>query len=134
MIRYLLDTTVLSDFARGDRNVHARLVTTPPSRLAVTTITVMEVEYGLALSTKRAKTIRPVLDAILGTLTRLAYSDDDARATATLRAVLRKRGTPIGPYDALIAGTAVSRGLLLVTSNTGEFERVPGLEVEDWRT
>jgi tRNA(fMet)-specific endonuclease VapC len=50
-----------------------------------------------------------------------------------LRALLAKQGTPIGPYDTLIAGQALARGLVLVTHNVGEFGRVPGLRVEDWQ-
>lgn len=50
-----------------------------------------------------------------------------------MRAALAKRGTPIGPYDVMIGGTALRHGLVLVTSNTDEFERINGLIVEDWR-
>jgi tRNA(fMet)-specific endonuclease VapC len=54
-------------------------------------------------------------------------------ATAAIRAALTKRGTPIGPYDIMIAGTAVRHGLLMVTSNGSEFRRIDGLLLEDWR-
>ncbi len=63
----------------------------------------------------------------------LAYSEDDAHSTAAVRATLKAKGRPIGAYDALIAGCALARGLTLVTSNTGEFGRVAGLFLEDWR-
>src|SRR5207248_7753832 len=119
--RFLLDTTVLSDFARGDAAVRARLVATPPSAIAVTTVTVMEIEYGLALAPGRAKRLRPILSDLFGAVEQLEYSADDARATAALRAELRKRGEPIGPSDLLIAGTALNRGRVLVTSNLSEF-------------
>jgi tRNA(fMet)-specific endonuclease VapC len=61
----------------------------------------------------------------------LPYGEDDARATASVRAALKVRGQPIGAYDALIAGSA--RGLVLITSNTDEFARGEGLTLEDWR-
>jgi tRNA(fMet)-specific endonuclease VapC len=51
-----------------------------------------------------------------------------------VRAALEKSGTPIGPYDLLIAGQALARGLTVVTANVGEFGRVPGLETVDWTT
>ncbi|MFX8339484.1 PIN domain-containing protein, partial [Acinetobacter baumannii] len=57
---------------------------------------------------------------------------DDARAAGEIRAELARRGTPIGPYDILIAGQAMARGLPLVSNNTAEFQRIGGLRLEDW--
>ncbi|MEA1049533.1 hypothetical protein U5801_06910 [Lamprobacter modestohalophilus] len=57
----------------------------------------------------------------------------DAQAAASVRADLKARGRPIGPYDVLIGATALARGLTMVTSNTDEFERIRGLRLEDWR-
>ncbi|AKA22718.1 pirin [Pseudomonas chlororaphis] len=62
----------------------------------------------------------------------LAYDHEAAIHSGQLRAELARAGTPIGPYDQLIAGHARSRGLVLVTNNVREFERVPGLRIEDW--
>mgnify|MGYP000485766654 CR=1 FL=1 len=56
-----------------------------------------------------------------------------AQAAAAIRAALKTRGQPIGAYDALIAGTGLARGLVVVTSNVGEFRRMGGLQVENWR-
>lgn len=61
----------------------------------------------------------------------LDFTVDDARKAGELRAALTEAGTPIGPYDTLIAGQALARDLTLVTRNTREFGRVPGLRVED---
>ena len=63
----------------------------------------------------------------------LPYAEGDALARAAVRAALKKQGKPIGAYDILIAGCALSRGLTLVTSNTGEFARIQGLVLENWR-
>lgn len=63
----------------------------------------------------------------------LPFDAADARAAAAIRAALKTRGQPIGAYDVLIAGTALARGLVVVTSNPGEFKRVSGLQLEDWR-
>ena len=57
----------------------------------------------------------------------------DAQAAAAIRAALKTKGQPIGAYDVLIAGTGLARGLVVVTSNVGEFKRVSGLQVENWR-
>ncbi|MFN0315103.1 MAG: type II toxin-antitoxin system VapC family toxin [Burkholderiales bacterium] len=130
---YLLDTCVLSDFARGDANTLERLKATSPELVAVSSITAMEIEFGLALDTLRARKIAPAMHALLGAVTILPYDIKDARATGVLRAVLQKKGRPIGAYDALIAGCALSRGLVLVTSNEREFGRVSGLAMENWR-
>lgn len=132
-MKYLLDTCVLSDFARGDANTLARVKSTPPQLVAVSSVTLMEVEFGLALNAARARKLAPVMHALLGAISVFPYRSEDARTTATLRAALQKRGRPIGAYDVLIAGCALARGLVLVTSNEREFRRVTGLTVENWR-
>ncbi len=63
----------------------------------------------------------------------LEFDDEDARQAGQIRAHLASKGTPIGSFDVLIAGQARARGLMLVTHNTSEFQRVPGLSVEDWK-
>ncbi|HWT12245.1 MAG TPA: PIN domain-containing protein [Allosphingosinicella sp.] len=62
----------------------------------------------------------------------LDFGPEDARVAAEIRADLRRKAMPIGPYDLLIAGQALARGLVVVTANGREFERVEGLKVEDW--
>jgi tRNA(fMet)-specific endonuclease VapC len=64
----------------------------------------------------------------------IEFDQEDARQAGEIRATLAAAGTPIGPYDVLIAGQARARSLVLVTRNTGEFSRVGGLHVEDWET
>jgi len=130
---YLLDTCALSDFARGEPGTLARLRDVGPSEIATSAVSAMEVEYGLALDPSRARKLAPVMRALLQAITVLPYGLEDARATASLRASLEKRGRPVGAYDALIAGTAVARGLVLVTSNVREFGRIAALRVENWR-
>lgn len=132
-MKYLFDTCVLSDFVRGDTATLARVKLTPPQLIAISSVTLMEVEFGLALNPTRARKLAPVMHALLGAISVLPYHAEDARATATLRAALQRRGRPIGAYDVLIAGCALARGLVLVTSNEREFRRVSGLAVENWR-
>ena len=133
-MRFLLDTTVVSDFTRGVPAVLARLKATPKGDAAICTVTAMEIEYGLMLNSARARKIEPMVRALLQDVELLAYEREDATATAAIRAALAKRGTPIGPYDVMIAGTALRRGLVMVTSNGGEFERIQGLLLQDWRS
>jgi tRNA(fMet)-specific endonuclease VapC len=63
----------------------------------------------------------------------LEFDKEDARRSGQIRALLASKGTPIGPYDVLIAGQAIARNLTLITHNTDEFRRVPGLRIEDWQ-
>lgn len=132
-MRWLLDTCVLSDFARGEPGTLARLKAAMPSALAVSAITVMEVEYGLARAPAKAKRIGPVMHALLDAVTWVPFSMEDARASAAVRVALEAKGRPIGAYDVLIAGTALAQGCTLVTANEAEFGRITGLKVENWR-
>lgn len=132
-MKYLLDTCTVSDFVKGQPKVLARLKATPPNLVAVSALTRMEVEYGLALNVERAKKLAPLLDAFFSTIATLPFDESDALAAAAIRAALKTQGQPIGAYDVLIAGTALARGLVVVTSNSGEFKRVSGLQLEDWR-
>jgi tRNA(fMet)-specific endonuclease VapC len=132
-MNYLLDTSTVSDFVKGHPNVLARVKATPPNLIAVSALTRMEVDYGLALNAERARKLAPMLDAFFSTIATLPFDEADAKAAAAIRAALRIMGQPIGAYDVLIAGAGLARGLVVVTSNVGEFKRVSGLQVEDWR-
>jgi len=132
-MKYLLDTCTVSDFVKGQPNVLARIKAISPTFIAVSALTRMEVEYGLALNAERARKLAPVLQAFFSTISTLPFEVADALAAAAIRAALKTKGQPIGAYDVLIAGTALARGLVVVTSNVGEFQRIGGLQVEDWR-
>lgn len=130
---YLLDTCAVSDFVRGVPGVLTRIKACSPALLAVSVVTRLEVAYGLAINPERARRLAPLLDAFFSSITTLPFEEPDAMAAAAIRATLKQEGQPIGAYDVLIAGTAVARGLIVVTSNVGEFRRIAGLQVEDWR-
>jgi tRNA(fMet)-specific endonuclease VapC len=132
-MKYLLDTCTVSDFVKGQPNVLARIKAMPPNMIAVSALTRMEVQYGLALNAERAKKLTPVLPAFFSAISPLPFEEADALAAAAIRAALKTKGQPIGAYDVLIAGTGLARGLVVVTSNVGEFRRIGGLQVEDWR-
>jgi len=132
-VKYLLDTHVLSDFARGDRTVMARLRQEAPPQLAVSVITEMEVAYGLARNPDLTPRVREAMRTLLNTISVLPFEREDARVAAQLRASLNSQGMPIGAYDLLLAACALRRGLKMVTHNGREFARVGGLGLEDWR-
>jgi tRNA(fMet)-specific endonuclease VapC len=92
-----------------------------------------EVMYGAAASERCGENKEKIaLFIAAGDLEILPFEEADARHAADIRAHLRRLGTPIGPYDLVIAAQARRRGALLVTANCREFERVPGLSVTDW--
>ena len=133
-MRFLLDTNVLSDFARGQERVVMRLRQQAPSQLAVSVITEMEVAYGLVRNPGISPRIHGAMRMLLNTISVLPFEREDARVAAQLRANLHSRGTPIGAYDLLLASCALRRGLKLVTHNAREFARVGGLGIEDWHS
>ncbi len=89
-----------------------------------------ELFYGAFKSPRSTQNVA-LIDALQFVV--LEFDKEDARQAGRLRAFLAGKGTPIGPYDALIAGQALSRSMILVTHNTSEFGRVPGLQMEDWQ-
>jgi len=132
-MRYLLDTCVISDFIKGEVGTKARLKQTPPGDIAVSAITVMELNYGLALNPQRAIKIESIIASFLASVIILPFSTVEAEQAAQVRAALKSQGQPIGAYDVLIAATALRHNLLMITANQREFERVPGLQTENWR-
>lgn len=132
-MKYLLDTCVISDFVKGDTNTLTMLKRVSPHDIAISSVTVMEIQYGLVLNPNRAKIIEPIIRDLLKSITILEFDSNDAMKTASIRACLKQRGQPIGSYDILLAGTALSHNLTFVTSNTNEFNRVDGLVLENWR-
>ncbi|KAF1031231.1 MAG: tRNA(fMet)-specific endonuclease VapC [Pseudomonas sp.] len=100
-------------------------------QLCISTVTLMELIYGAEKSSNPQKNLAD-LEGFSARLEVLKFDEDAAAHTGQLRAELARAGTPIGPYDQMIAGHARSQGLILVTNNRREFDRVPGLRVEDW--
>ena len=130
MIRYLLDSNAcIALLNASSRSLSARARRHSPASIGVPSPVAFELCYGAFKSRER--------DRNLGLLDRMAFEivpfdAADARMAGLIRAELEARGRPIGPYDLLIAGQARARALVLVTANAREFERVDGLEVEDW--
>lgn len=102
------------------------------TELLLPAMVLCELRYGIAKSDRRARSERE-LDAFLAAGFKIpAFDAEDAAEAGGIRAYLEIEGTPIGPYDILIAAQARRRGAVLVTLNRREFERVPGLMVTDW--
>ena len=130
-MRYLLDTNVVIGLLNDTTSKTARRARQErPGDLAVSAIVAHELFYG-AFKSRRATENAALIDALQFIV--LEYDKEDARQAGQVRALLASKGMPIGPYDVLIAGQAVARDIILVTHNTQEFERVPGLKLEDWQ-
>lgn len=130
---YLLDTCAISDFFKKIPNVIKNFKHCTPQQIYVSSITAMEIEYGLQLNPEREKKIRPLWSSLAEEIQLISFTSHCALAAAKFRTDLKRMGSPIGPYDVLIAGTAVAHGLILVTSNCKEFERVESLSIVNWR-
>ena len=129
---FLLDTNTCIYFMKDlYPALTNRFLAAKPSDLAISSVTVFELEYGAAKSKWSEKT-REKLALFLSPFRILPSHAEDAVVAANIRAHLVQRGTPIGPYDVQIAGQALARDLTVITHNTAEFSRVPGLKWEDW--
>ncbi len=108
-----------------------KLLNSDPSEIAVSSITLFELEYGAAKSQWPEKN-RNNVKLFLAPFTIIPFDSNDAIAAGEIRQILEKAGTPIGPYDVQIAAQGLARGYTVVTHNTGEFSRVPNLQLIDW--
>ena len=100
--------------------------------VSISTVVLYELWYGVARSERKDENTERLRVFLAGRVEVTPFEDDDARAAAEVRAALEALGTPIGPYDVLIAGQALRNHATLVTANVDEFARVPGLQWEDW--
>jgi tRNA(fMet)-specific endonuclease VapC len=129
-MRYLLDTNAVIALLKDAKSLIARRVRRHvPSDICISSIVAYELFYG-AFKSQRVERNVEVVDGL--PLTVLEFDKEDARHAGEIRALLGRKGTPIGPYDVLIAGQARARELVLISRNRSEFERVPGLSVADW--
>jgi len=100
--------------------------------VGIPAIVLLEMWYCIEKSTQPEANAVNLRSFLTLQVTPLPFDDEDAREAGEIRALLVKAGTPIGPYDVLIAAQARRREAVLVTANGREFARVPGLMIEDW--
>ena len=131
-LTYLLDTNTCVYAIKRDPRVLENLQEHGPDDFGISAITVAELWFGAAKSSRPRET-RSSVDAFLRPFEILPFHKDAAEDYAEIRLALEKGGRPIGERDLLIAATAKSRRLTVVTHNVREFARVPGLAVVDWR-
>lgn len=131
MIRYTLDTNSIIALIKGKPELVRHIVEKNEGEIAVSSIVAHELYFGVYRSQKIHENLQ-TLRLLLLDFPILAFDQEDARVSGEIRNELARVGTPIGPYDVLIAGQAKARNLTVVTNNLREFNRVENLEVEDW--
>ena len=136
-LNYLLDTNAVIALLRDDpprvRN-RLRQVVAEGASIAVSSIVLYELWYGVARSARRRENAERLRVFLSGNIEIVAFDDEDAVAAGDLRAALETAGTPIGAYNLLIAAQALRTGTTLVTANVSEFARLRGLVWQDWTT
>lgn len=128
---WALDTNTLIYFFKGEGKVAESLFDKAPADIGLPAIVLYELQVGIAKSASPEKRSAQLAE-LTAVVQVLPFHQQQARAAADIRATLEKQGTPIGPYDTLIAGTALAHGAILVSRNTREFSRIKGLQVENW--
>jgi tRNA(fMet)-specific endonuclease VapC len=131
MLKFMLDTDISIYTIKNRPAVVRDAFNAHAGQMCVSTVTQMELIFGAEKSSMPARNLADVE----GFLARLEVLDFDAAAAThagQIRAELARLGTPIGPYDQMIAGHARSRGLVVVSNNTAEFARVAGLRIANW--
>ncbi|MEO1207975.1 MAG: type II toxin-antitoxin system VapC family toxin [Cyanobacteria bacterium J06638_20] len=131
-MKYLLDTNIcIYIIKQKPADVLARFQSHPPTDISISSITIAELEYGACKSQQVDKN-RAALQQFLLPLTIIDFNAEATQIYGQVRAELSRQGCIIGAMDLLIAAQALSQDLTLVTNNTHEFSRVPGLKLENW--
>lgn len=132
MMKFMLDTNIIAyAINRRPEGVLNRIMAHSPEELCISAITMAELEYG-ASNSSRPDQNRLALLVFLAEIQIVPFDEKAAREYGEIRFALSKAGKLIGANDLLIAAHARSLGLVLVTNNTREFERVRGLRLENW--
>jgi tRNA(fMet)-specific endonuclease VapC len=131
-MRFMLDTdSCIALIKRKGAKMLGRITSHAPGDVGLSAVTLAELRFGVAKSAQKDANAR-ALDEFLLPLEIADFDETAAGVYGEVRAALEKAGTPIGPLDTQIGAHALSLGAVLVTHNTREFRRIPGLTVEDW--
>ena len=131
-MNYLLDTNIcIYTIKKKPAVVLKRVVSKQPGQIAISTITLAELEYGIARSHYPDRNRVALLEFLLP-FTILDFDQAASAEYGHIRSSLESKGKPVGPMDLLLAAQARSHGLVLVTNNEKEFKKVEGLRIENW--
>jgi tRNA(fMet)-specific endonuclease VapC len=128
--RFMLDTDTVSFAIRGQGRVRERIVQHQPTALCISAITLAELRYGADLVGSHK--LHESIDHFISDLQVVAFNENCSGYYGVIASELKKRGSPIGDFDVLIAAHAISIDATLVTNNVKHFSRVHGLRVENW--
>jgi len=129
---FLLDTNVWIRLKnRSSQNLVHRALSYTPELLFISAISKAELVFGAYNSERVAENLNELED-FLAPFSIVPFDNLSVTEYGRARAHLRRMGTPVGPNDMLIAATAISHNLTLITANTSEFARIPGLRLENW--
>ncbi len=131
MLKFMLDTNICIFTIKNRPQEVRKAFKQHHGQMCISSVTLMELIYGAEKSDFPERNLANI-EGFAARLEVLKYDNAAATHTGQLRAEQAKAGKLIGPYDQMIAGHARSQGLILVTSNMREFQRVPGLRVEEW--
>lgn len=131
---YILDTTAVSDYLRGNKGIIDRFRTTSFGIIYTTSITKFELEYGLTKNPKLRLAYVAQLDLLFQQISCLDFDQDTAMVAAAVKHQLFTDGTPISIEDLMIGAIALQYHFAVVTSNTKHFEKIKGLVLEDWKS
>ncbi len=131
ILKYLLDTNIVIYTMKNRPQQVKRRFQEHNGRMCISSVTLGELIFG-AEHSKQVEQNLTDIEAMIARLEVLPLDDKSAYHFGQIRALLYSIGKPIGPYDMMIAGHARASGLVLVTNNIKEFERVPGLLLENW--
>ncbi len=129
---YLLDTNIVSYWMRGETGVLERIQSHSPADLALSTITLAEIWYGIEKSPHKKRERQERIEQISRVLRIYPFDETAAQHYASIRNQLEKNGRAISERDTQIAAIAQANALVVVTHNTKEFARIAHLKVEDW--
>lgn len=132
---HLLDTNAVIALLKNEPPIfrkRLRRTVSKGAEIAVSSIVLYELWYGVARSARRRENAERLRVFLSGGIAVNAFSEEDSITAGDLRATLEASGTPIGPYDLLVAAQALRSNATLVTANVSEFARVPGLQWQDW--
>jgi tRNA(fMet)-specific endonuclease VapC len=133
-MRYLLDTnTCIEVIRKKSPNILQKITHHTVMNIAISTITIAELQYGAQKSDKVAQN-QAALDQFLLPFVFLDFDYEATQAYGVIRTFLEGQGTPIGSLDMLLAAQSLAHSLIFVTNNTKEFQRIPNLKLEDWTT
>ena len=131
-MKYMLDTNICIYLIKQQpRQMIDKFQGIAPGEITISTVTVAEMMYGVGKSQHKEKN-KAALESFLAPLEIVDFNFRAAQHYGVVRAYLEKKGKPIGAYDLMIAAHALSLGLVLVTNNEREFQRIPDLIVENW--